>query len=165
LAYAGYDGDDVKRILLRTLVAFIVIPLVALCSFLVWMAFAFNWNPPAMFSQQFPVGEHWDRRETDAAITEVLNRNFPSGSLVSDMRLSLSKAGFRDVSPPPSNCVQRTAEAPIGMAFTLCYDHRNQMEYSWSMGLVCGGHIYIKWMMDENGKIIRIEGSEAGACI
>jgi hypothetical protein len=39
------------------------------------------------------------------------------------------------------------------------------MEYSWSMGLVCGGHIYIKWMMDENGKIIRVEGHDAGVCI
>jgi hypothetical protein len=147
------------------LVAFILVPLVAFCSFLVWMAFAFNWHPPAMFSQQFATGSHSNRRETDAAITEILNRNFPSGSFVSDMKSSLSKEGFRDAPPPPANCIRRSAELPVGTTFTPCYDHRNQMEYSWSMGLVCGGHIYIKWMMDENGKIIRVEGHDAGVCI
>jgi hypothetical protein len=155
----------VKRILFRMLAAFIVVLLVAFCSFLIWMAFAFNWNPPAMFSQQFPVGKHWDRRETDAAITEILNKNFPSGSLVSDMKSSLSREGFRDVSPPPPNCVRRTTDVPVGTTFTPCYDHRNQMEYSWSMGLVCGGHIYVKWTTDERGKIIRVDGHEAGVCI
>jgi hypothetical protein len=155
----------VKRILIRVLIAFIVVPLVGLCSFFVWIAFAFNWHPPAMFSQQFPAGKHWDRRETDAAITEILSRNFPSGSLVSSMKSSLFKEGFRDVTPPPPNCVQRTAEVPVGKTFVPCYDYRNQMEYSWSIGLVCGGHIHVKWTMDESGKLIRIEGHEVGVCI
>ena len=160
-----FDGDDVKRILLRVLAAVIFVPVLAFSSFLVWMDFAFNWNPPAMFSQQFPAGKHWNKRETDGAITEILSKNFPSGSLVSDMRSSLSKEGFRDVPPPPPNCVQNKTDVPLGVVFTPCYDHKNQMEYTWSMGLVCGGHIYVKWIPDENGKIIRVEGHEAGVCI
>jgi hypothetical protein len=28
------------------------------------------------------------------------------------------------------------------------------MEYARSMGLACGGHIYVEWKTDEDGKII-----------
>jgi hypothetical protein len=39
------------------------------------------------------------------------------------------------------------------------------MEYSWAMGLVCGGHIYVEWMVDDDGKLTRIEGYDAGVCL
>jgi hypothetical protein len=33
------------------------------------------------------------------------------------------------------------------------------------MGLVCGGHIYVEWKTDEDGKIIRVEGHDSSACL
>ena len=156
-----------RRILLWMLAACVVIPVVAFCSFLVWMSVAFNWHPPKMFLQQFAGENHPNRGEMDAILTEILNKSFPSGSLVSDVKTSLSKEGFREVPPPPPNCVPREkeAEVPLRTTYTRCYDHRNQMEYSWAIGLVCGGHIYVRWTMDEDGKVTRIEGRDSSACL
>jgi hypothetical protein len=160
-----YQGDDVKRFLLWVLVVCVIVPIVTLSAFLTWMSFAINWKPPEMFSQQFAPGSRFDRSETAAAVTEILNKRFPSGSRVSDLRSALSEEGFRDVPPPPSNCVPSGTEVPVRRVYTPCYDHRNQMEYSWSMGLVCGGHIYVKWTMDEAGNVVRVEGHDASACL
>jgi hypothetical protein len=86
---------------------------------------------------------------------------------VRDLKSSLSKEGFRDVPPPPSDCVppEKEAEVPLGARYMGCYDNRNQMEYSWAIGLVCGGHIYVKWTTDAEDKAIGIESHGSRACL
>jgi hypothetical protein len=68
-------------------------------------------------------GNDWrNRTETNAVITEILKKNFPPGFLVSDLKSSLSKEGFRDVPPAPPNCVpqEKEAEVPVRTTYTLC---------------------------------------------
>jgi hypothetical protein len=121
-----------------------------------------------MFAQQFTDEHLWrNRTEMDAVITAILNENFPRGTLVSDLKSSLAKEGFHDVPPAPSDCAPREkmAEVPVGMTFRPCYDHRNQMEYAWAMGIVCGGRMHVGWTMNEVGKVTRIEGFGDSACL
>jgi hypothetical protein len=155
-----------KRVVLWILVC-VATPVVAFCSFLTWISIAVNWHPPEMFSRQFAGQNHSNREELSTAITEILKKNFPSGTIVSDLKSSLHNEGFRDVPPPPPNCVPRDkeAEVPLHTTYTSCYDNRNQMEYSWAIGLVCGDYVYIKWATDEDGKVVRIEGYDNSACL
>lgn len=161
------DSYSLKRVFNLILAFFAIATALALCSAFIWISIANNWHPPRMFSQLFASGGHQNQTVPDAAITEVLQRTFPSGIAVSDLKASLSKEGFQDVPPPPSDCIPSDKEPEVASRtiYTPCYDTRNHMEYRWVIGLICGGHIYVKWLPSDDGKVIRIEGYNSTACL
>lgn len=165
LSVAAYRGDYVKRTVLWMAVACVVAPIAVLCAGVAWILITSNWYPPAMFSQQFAGENHSNEMKTDAAITAILQKNFPSGTAVRDLRSSLSGARFQDVPPPPPDCVPADKQAEARGAYTPCYDNSNQMEYFWTLGFVCRDHITVRWSADEAGNVIRIEGSHSSACL
>ncbi len=127
------------------LITCVVIPVAAVCSLLIWVYFTNNWHPPEMFSHLFASGDQGDQTAQDKAITQILQRTFPLGTTVGDLKSSLSKEGFQVIPPPP----------PV----------RNQMEYQWMIGGICRAHIYVKWMTAEDGKVSRIQGYGSTACL
>ena len=139
-------------------------PIAALCTLFAWTCIASNWQPPRMFLQQFAGRNHSNGTETDAAITAILQKNFPSGIAIRDLKSSLSDEGFRYVPPPPPNCVPAEKQAGVRTTYTPCYDNSNRMEYFWTLGFVCREHITVKWSTDEEGKAVRIEGYHSSAC-
>lgn len=54
---------------------------------------------------------------------------------------------------------------PPRKIFTPCYDTRNHMEYNWTIGLVCAGHIYVKWTPGKDDKIISVGGYGGTGCL
>ena len=143
-------------------------PVIALCSFLAWIFITVNRHPPRMFSQQFVGENRLTGSELNRAISEILKQNFPSGTTLRDLKSSLYKEGLRDRAPPPPNCIppEKEAEVPLRTVYTLCYDNKTQMEYSWSISLfVCSGYINVQWTTDGDGRVDRIKGSGHTACL
>lgn len=145
----------------------VVTPVAVLCSLLSWIYITNNWHPPEMFSQLFASRNPVDQVAQDSAITQILQTSFPLGTAVSDLKSSLSKEGFQDIPPPPSDCVppEKEAEVPPLTVHTPCYDGGNQMEYQWMIGGICRAHIYVKWMTGETGKLSRVRGYGSTACL
>jgi hypothetical protein len=164
---AARRGDGVKRIVLWILGVCLITPVVVLGSFLGWSFIASNGHPPKMFSPPFANRNRLDPMQLSAAITEILQKNFPSGTDVNDLKSALYKEGFRDLPPPPPDCVPREkeAEVPLGRVYTRCYDNSNRMKYAWAIRFVCTGYIYAKWTTHEDGKVDRIEGDGLIACL
>ncbi|RVC60110.1 MAG: hypothetical protein EOS65_18315 [Mesorhizobium sp.] len=126
-----------------------------------------NWHAPEMFSQLFASGNHTDQTAQDSAITQILQTAFPVGTVVSDVKSSLSKEGFQDIPPPPLDCVPPAKEAEVlpRTVHTPCYDVRDQMEYQWMIGGICRAHIFAKWMTGETGRVSQIQGYGSTACL
>jgi hypothetical protein len=145
----------------------LITPIVALCLFLAWSSIASNWQPPKMFSPPFANRNRLDPMQLSAAVTEILQKNFPPGTDVNDLKSSLYKEGFRDLPSPPPDCVPhgKEAEVPLGRVYTRCYDNSNRMKYVWTIKWVCSGYIYARWTAHEDGKLDRIEGDGLIACL
>ena len=156
------------RIALWLLAIVVGLPVALLCAASAWIYFATNWHPPEQFVQLFSREHLAHLGEVDATITEMLDREFPTGTSVSDLKSALYKKGFRELPPPPMGCIpsdQRAKELGLHPPYTICPDTHDVMAYRWAIGLVCGGSIYVRWSQDQNSKITSIKGSADTGCL
>jgi hypothetical protein len=158
----------VVRIALWLLAIIGGIPVALLCAGCVWIYFATNWHPPDQFVQLFSRDHLTHLGEVDATITEILDREFPTGTSVSDLKSGLYKKGFRELPPPPTGCLpsdEKAKELGLHPPYAICPDTHNVMAYRWAIGLVCGASIYVRWSSNQNSQIDRIKGTANTGCL
>lgn len=162
------EFPSVIRTALLLLAVFLAIPIGILGAIFAWIYFSPNRHPPELFAQQFKSEHLIHPGDVDAEITEILMREFPPGTPVSDLKSALYKKGFRDVPPPPPGCVpsfEKAKELGLRPPYEICPDRRNVMEYGWAIGLVCGGSIYVTWSPDQSSQIRSIKGTARMSCL
>jgi hypothetical protein len=123
-----------------------------------------NWHPPAVANGQITTEDwgHWDA--ASRKLTAVLERKFPTGTNETGLKSTLLGQGFKPPPSPPPDCLPRGQPAPVGRAYTPCYETSNILQYDWGH-FPCRETITVWWTTGDNGEVTYINGSYHGACL
>jgi hypothetical protein len=131
----------------------------------------FNNSKPPPIAQGVITKEDWPRFEAASKkLTEALQLKFPVGSSEEALKSVLLAQGFRNIEPPPSNCISPGQAVPVGVTFTRCLtpqqeeQRKRTLVYEWGNG-VCGEKIFVIWSSNDLGALNDVKGHYSGVCL
>jgi hypothetical protein len=140
-----------------------------------WYLLSLNWHPPQMVAGQIADDDWRDRNEVSQKFTALLQQKFPVGTGEFLLKSWLFAQGFaRPTESGRADCQPPVQVEPIGMVRVTCSYPINVLEYHWTVGLICGSTLSVKWSTDdpakvpgmpERPKIARIAGGYYSACL
>jgi hypothetical protein len=140
-----------------------------------WWLFSLNWHPPRMVAGEVAVDNRRDRKEVSRDFTALLQQKFPVGTDEFLLKSQLFAQGFaRPTGSGPADCQPPVQVEPIGMVRVTCSYPINVLEYHWTVGLICGSTLSVKWATDdrakvpgmpERPKIVRVAGEYSSVCL
>jgi hypothetical protein len=133
-----------------------------------WLAIALalvteNTRPPPIARGVITRDDWRDRRSAERKLTAVLEKKFPVGTSEDVLKSALLKEGFKFLGPPHPECVQ-PGQRPTGRIFALCYDPTKILDYYW-ISIGCSETVQVKWEVDDQRNIMRVEGIYGSVCL